>query len=120
MRPQSPRLQELLESFSGGLRIEQRRGLKETMQKLNIAVGLGMLTLIIGGGLGLSSCASTNYTYTAPSPADIPELIMEWDRLERTIGLVKPEFREQYAKALKALSNAIAEQERWRARAENK
>jgi len=45
---------------------------------------------------------------------------MEWDKLERTIGQVKPEFREQYAKALKALSNAIAEQERWRARAENK
>jgi len=45
---------------------------------------------------------------------------MEWDRLERTIGLVKPEFREQYAKALKALSNAIAEEERWRSRAENK
>jgi len=90
------------------------------MQKLNIAASCVMLTLIIGGGIVLSSCASTNYTYTAPSPADIPELIMEWDRLERTIGLVKPEFREQYAKALKALSNAIAEQERWRARAENK
>jgi len=90
------------------------------MQKLNIAVGLGMLILILGGGLVLSSCASTQYTYTAPSPADIPELIMEWDRLERSLGLVKPEFREQYAKALKALSNAIAEQERWRVRAENK
>ena len=115
-----PRLQELLESFSGGLKIVLRQGLKEMMQRLNIAVGFGMLTLIIGGGLALSSCASTNYNYTAPSPADIPELIMEWDRLERTIGLVKPEFREQYAKALKALSNAIAEQERWRARAENK
>ena len=97
-----------------------RLGQNEMMQKLNIAAGLGMLTLIIGGGLVLSSCASTNYTYTAPAPADIPELIMEWDRLERTIGQVKPEFREQYAKALKALSNAIAEQERWRARAENK
>jgi hypothetical protein len=113
-------LQELLESFSGGLKIVLRLGRKETMQKLNIAVGFVMLTLIIGGVLVLSSCASTNYTYTAPSPADIPELIMEWDKLERTIGLVKPEFREQYAKALKALSNAIAEQERWRARAENK
>jgi len=79
-----------------------------------------MLTLIIGGGLVLSSCASTKYTYTAPAPEDIPELIMEWDKLERSLGLVKPEFREQYAKALKALSNAIAEQERWRARAENK
>ena len=97
-----------------------RLGLKEMMQKLNIAAGFGMLTLIIGGVLGLSSCASTSYNYTAPSPADIPALIMEWDRLERTIGQVKPEFREQYAKALKALSNAIAEQERWRARAENK
>ena len=89
-------------------------------QRLNIAAGFGMLSLIVGGGLALSSCASTSYTYTAPAPADIPELIMEWDRLERTIGQVKPEFREQYAKALKALSNAIAEQERWRARAENK
>ena len=98
----------------------QRLGLKETMKKLNIAAGFGMLSLIVGGGLALSSCASTNYTYTAPAPADIPALIMEWDKLERTIGLVKPEFREQYAKALKALSNAIAEQERWRARAENK
>ena len=95
-------------------------GLKEMMRKLNIVAGFVMLTLILGGGLALSSCASTNYTYTAPSPADIPALIMEWDRLERTIGLVRPEFREQYAKALKALSNAIAEQERWRARAENK
>ena len=97
-----------------------RLGRKEMIQKLNIVASCVMLTLIIGGGIGLSSCASTNYTYTAPSPADIPELIMEWDKLERTIGLVKPEFREQYAKALKALSNAIAEQERWRSRAENK
>ena len=97
-----------------------RLGLKEMMQKLNIAVGFVTLTLILGGGLVLSSCASTNYNYTAPSPADIPELIMEWDKLERSLGLVKPEFREQYAEALKALSNAIAEQERWRARAENK
>jgi hypothetical protein len=113
-------LQGLLESFSGGLKIVQRLGRKEMTQKLNIAAGFVMLILILGGGIVLSSCASTNYTYTAPSPADIPELIMEWDRLERTIGQVKPEFREQYAKALKALSNAIAEQERWRARAENK
>lgn len=97
-----------------------RQGQNEMMQRLNIGVGLGILSLIIGGGLALSSCASTSYNYTAPSPADIPELIMEWDRLERSLGLVKPEFREQYAKALKALSNAIAEQERWRARAENK
>jgi hypothetical protein len=110
----------LLESFCGGLKIVQRLGRKEMIQKLNIVASCVMLTLIIGGGIVLSSCASTSYTYTAPSPADIPELIMEWDRLERTIGLVKPEFREQYAKALKALSNAIAEQERWRSRAENK
>jgi hypothetical protein len=113
-------LQELLGLFSGGLKIVLRQGRKEMMQRLNIAAGFVTLILIIGGGLVLSSCASTQYTYTAPAPADIPELIMEWDRLERTIGLVRPEFREQYAKALKALSNAIAEQERWRARAENK
>jgi len=115
-----PRLQDLLGLACGGLRTGQRRGQKETMQKLNIGVGFAMLTLIIGGGLGLSSCASTSYNYTAPAPADIPALIMEWDRLERSLGLVKPEFREQYAKALKALSNAIAEEERWRSRAENK
>lgn len=98
----------------------QRLGQKETMQKLNIAVGFAMLTLILGGVLVLSSCASTSYNYTAPAPADIPALIMEWDKLERSLGQVKPEFREQYAKALKALSNAIAEEERWRSRAENK
>jgi len=110
----------LLESFFGGLKIVQRLGQNEMMQRLNIVASCVMLIWIIGGGIVLSSCASTSYTYTAPSPADIPELIMEWDKLERTIGLVRPEFREQYAKALKALSNAIAEQERWRARAENK
>jgi hypothetical protein len=109
-----------LESFCGGLKIVQRLGRNEMMKKLNIVASCVMLIWIIGGGIVLSSCASTSYTYTAPSPADIPELIMEWDKLERTIGLVKPEFREQYAKALKALSNAIAEQERWRSRAENK
>ena len=98
----------------------QRLGRKEMMQRLNIAVGFVMLTLILGGVLGLSSCASTSYNYTAPAPADIPALIMEWDKLERSLGQVKPEFREQYAKALKALSNAIAEEERWRSRAENK
>jgi len=109
-----------LELFIGGLKIVQRLGQKETMQKLNIAVGFAMLTLILGGVLVLSSCASTSYNYTAPAPADIPALIMEWDKLERSLGQVKPEFREQYAKALKALSNAIAEEERWRSRAENK
>jgi hypothetical protein len=113
-------LRELLGLFIGGLKIVQRLGLKEMMQRLNIAVGFVMLTLILGGVLGLSSCASTSYNYTAPAPADIPALIMEWDKLERSLGQVKPEFREQYAKALKALSNAIAEEERWRSRAENK
>lgn len=90
------------------------------MQKLNIVAEFVTLTLILGGVLALSSCASTSYNYTAPAPADIPALIMEWDKLERSLGQVKPEFREQYAKALKALSNAIAEEERWRSRAENK
>jgi hypothetical protein len=113
-------LRELLGLFIGGLKIVQRLGRKETMRKLNIGVGFVTLTLILGGGLVLSSCASTSYNYTAPAPADIPALIMEWDKLERSLGQVKPEFREQYAKALKALSNAIAEEERWRSRAENK
>ena len=84
----------------------------------------GFVALIVAvGGLIVSSCATTqtlNYSYTIPSEQDIGRLIMEWDAIEKKNGKVDLEFNKQYAKALKALSDAIAEGERWRARAENK
>jgi len=75
------------------------------------------------GGLIVVSCATTqtiDYSYPVPSEQDIGRLIMEWDALEKKHGQVRVEFTTQYAKALKALSNAISEAERWRARAEAK
>jgi len=45
---------------------------------------------------------------------------MEWDEIEKKQGQAQIEFTNQYAKALKALSDAIAESEVWRARYENK
>lgn len=84
----------------------------------------GFVALIVAvGGLIVSSCATTqtlSYSYTIPSEQDIGRLIMEWDAIEKKKGKVDLEFNKQYAKALKALSDAIAEGERWRARAESK
>lgn len=74
-------------------------------------------------GLIVSSCATTqtiDYSYPVPSEQDIGRLIMEWDSIEKKKGKVDLEFNQQYAKALKALSDSIAEGERWRARAEGK
>ena len=70
-------------------------------------------------GLTVSSCATSqtlSYTYPVPSEQDIGRLILEWDELEKKHGQAKTEFTAQYAKALKGLSDAIAEAEVWRAR----
>ena len=78
---------------------------------------------MLGGLIGLSGCATSqtlSYTYPVPSEQDIGRLIMEWDKIEKEKGQVDIAFTTQYAKALKALSDSIAEGERWRARAENK
>ena len=75
------------------------------------------------GGLTVSSCATSqtlNYSYPIPSDQDIGRLILEWDEIEKKQGQAKAEFTLQYAKALKALSDAIAEAEMWRMRYENK
>jgi hypothetical protein len=45
---------------------------------------------------------------------------MEWDEIEKQKTQVDIAFTMQYAKALKALSDAIAEAEVWRVRYENK
>jgi len=74
-------------------------------------------------GLIVSSCATSqtlSYTHPVPSEQDIGRLIMEWDKIEKEKGQVDIAFTTQYAKALKALSDSIAEGERWRARAEHK
>ena len=74
-------------------------------------------------GLIVSSCATTqtlSYSYPVPSNQDIGRLIMQWDELEKKQGQAPIEFTTQYAKALKALSDAIAEAEVWRVRYENK
>lgn len=81
-------------------------------------VGCVALTL---GGIVLSGCAQTiSYTYPVPSDQDIGRLILEWDELEKKQDQPPIEFTTQYAKALKALSDAIAEAEVWRVRYENK
>lgn len=77
----------------------------------------------IAGGLIVSGCATSqtlSYSYPVPSEQDIGRLILEWDEIEKKQGQAPMEFTAQYAKALKALSDAIAEGERWRARAEDK
>lgn len=85
-------------------------------------VGLGVW-IATAGGLIVSSCTTTqtiDYSYPVPSEQDIGRLIMEWDLIEKKKGKVDLEFNQQYAKALKALSDAISDGERWRARAESK
>jgi hypothetical protein len=73
-------------------------------------------------GLIVSGCATTTQeiTYSYPTSSDILHLMMEWDRVEQETKIFNNKLREQYSKALVELSNAIAEGERWRARAENK
>lgn len=77
---------------------------------------------LAGGLIGISGCATTTQeiTYSYPTPSDILGLMEEWDRAEKETKIFNNKLREQYAKALVELSNAIAEGERWRARAENK
>lgn len=73
-------------------------------------------------GLIVSGCATTTQeiTYSYPTSSDILGLMEDWDRIEKETKIYNNKLREQYAKALVELSNAITEGERWRARAENK
>jgi len=77
---------------------------------------------LAGGLIGISGCATTaqEITYSYPTSSDILRLMMEWDRVEQETKIYNNKLREQYSKALVELSNAIAEGEKWRARAENK
>ena len=80
------------------------------------------LVALAGGLIGISGCATTTneITYSYPTPSDILGLMEEWDRAEKETKIFNNKLREQYAKALVELSNAIAEGEKWRLRAESK
>ena len=83
--------------------------------------GCVALALMLGG-IVISGCATTTQeiTYSYPTSSDILSLMQEWDRVEQETKIFNNKLREQYAKALVELSNAIAEGEKWRSRAENK
>lgn len=85
-------------------------------------VGFVGLVALAGGLIGISGCATTTneITYSYPTPSDILQLMEEWDRLEKETSTYNNKLREQYAKALVELSNAIADGEKWRLRAESK
>ena len=92
-----------------------------TNAKKLLTAGFAVLIATLGG-LTVSGCATTTseITYSYPTPHDILHLMEEWDRVEKETRIFNNKLREQYAKALVELSNAIAEGEKWRARAENK
>ena len=85
-------------------------------------VGFVVWVALAGGLIGISGCATTTQeiTYSYPTPSDILQLMKEWDEVEKETRIYNNKLREQYAKALVELSNAIADGEKWRARAENK
>ena len=91
------------------------------VKKLLMAGCVGLIATL--SGLIVSSCATSqtlSYSYPVPSNQDIGRLILEWDEIEKKKGQAPIEFTNQYATALKALSDAIAEAEVWRVRYENK
>ena len=92
-----------------------------TSVKNLLMAGCVVLTAM-AGGLGVSGCATTTQeiTYSYPTPSDILQLMKEWEDVEKETRIYNNKLREQYAKALVELSNAIADGEKWRARAENK
>jgi hypothetical protein len=67
----------------------------------------------------LAGCATTRpYDIgQMPHQDSISDFIQRWDKLDRTHA-TKDEYRELYAKTLKALSRAMEEAERGKSRAE--
>ena len=93
-----------------------------TNAKKALMAGFVAWSVTLGGLIGLSGCATTTneITYSYPTPSDILHLMEEWDRVEKETRIFNNKLREQYAKALVELSNAIAEGEKWRLRAESR
>jgi hypothetical protein len=91
------------------------------MNKLLIGVLSVMRKWMLGFIVGscLAGCATTQpYDIgQAPNQDSISDFIQRWDKLDRTHA-TKDEYRELYAQTLKALSRAMEEAERCRARLE--
>lgn len=68
--------------------------------------------------LVLVGCATVPQIPAGPAPTDdaVTTLIYEWDLIERKEGPAPAAYREQYARALKTLNDALAETARERAR----
>jgi hypothetical protein len=77
----------------------------------------GRNALLLISALALCSCATTQtQDGPPPTPDTISDLIYEWDKIERSNPPCPEAYRQQYVRALKALSTSLAETERERAR----
>jgi hypothetical protein len=77
----------------------------------------GRNALLLISALALCSCATTQTQEgPPPTPDTISDLIYEWDKIERSNPPCPQAYRDQYVRALKALSTSLAETERERAR----
>ena len=115
MRPPSPRLQELLGLFSGGLKIEPRPAGKETMKKLLTIESSAIRRSILGFIVASLICGCvTTRPYDigqVPNQDSITDFIMRWDKLDRTKATPE-EYRELFGQSLKTISRLVEENER--------
>ena len=119
MRPPSPRLQELLGLFSGGLKTEPRLAGKGTMKKLLTIESSAIRKWILGfiAASLLCGCVTTRpYDIgQVPNQDSISDFIMRWDKLDRTKATPE-EYRELFGQSLKTISRLVEENERLRTR----
>lgn len=119
MRPPSPRLQELLGLFFGGLKIGLRPAGKGTMMKL-LTIESSVIRRSILGFIAASllcGCVTTRpYDIgQVPNQDSISDFIMRWDKLDRTKATPE-EYRELFGQSLKTISRLVEENERLRKR----
>jgi hypothetical protein len=120
LRPPSPRLQELLGLFFGGLKIEPRPAENETMMKL-LTTGSSEIRKWILGFIATSvllcGCVTTRpYDIgQVPNQDSITDFIMRWDKLDRTKA-TSDEYRQLFGQSLKTISRLVEENERLRSR----
>jgi hypothetical protein len=119
LRPPSPRLQELLGLFSGGLKIELRPAGKGMMKKL-LTIESSVIRRSILGFIAASllcGCVTTRpYDIgEVPNQDSITDYIMRWDKLDRTKAN-PDEYRELFGQSLKTISRLVEENEKLRKR----
>ena len=120
MRPPSPRSQELLGLFSGGLKTEPRQEKNETMKRLLITAAYEMRKWILGftaTSVLLCGCVTTRpYDIgEVPNQDSITDFIMRWDKLDRNKSTPE-EYRQLFGQSLKTISRLVEENERLRKR----